>query len=116
MVFLKEFSEKVNFEKNQQTTKKLAKFPRRLRVKKATMSQEEANKSAVDPDKEILIGKIVIIFLPINLNMCCRCSKEPSHRDGSFEYPQHMFWMSNKENSFQYTLLIGGLNLQFVLG
>ena len=20
------------------------------------------------------------------------CSKEPSHRDGTFEYPQHMFW------------------------
>ena len=29
------------------------------------------------------------------------CSKEPSHRGSSFEYPQHMFWMKNKENSFQ---------------
>ena len=26
--------------------------------------------------------------------------KEPSHPDGSFEYPQHMFWMRNKENRF----------------
>ena len=24
-------------------------------------------------------------------------SKEPSHRDGSFEYPQHMFWLRNKK-------------------
>ena len=35
--------------------------------------------------------KIVIIFLPINLNMCFGCSKEPSHWDSSFEYSQHMF-------------------------
>ena len=28
--------------------------------------------------------KIVIIFLPIILNMCFRCS---------FEHPQHMFWL-----------------------
>ena len=36
----------------------------------------------IDPDKDINERKIVIIFLPINLNMC-------------FEYPQHMFWMRN---------------------
>ena len=41
--------------------------------------------------------------------MCFGCSKEPSHRDGSFEYPQHMFWTRNEENSFQYALLSGGL-------
>ena len=28
--------------------------------------------------------------------MCFGCSKEPSHRDGSFEYPQHMFWLRKK--------------------
>ena len=34
----------------------------------------------IGPDiKEILDGKILIIFLPINLNMCFGCSKEPSH-------------------------------------
>ena len=38
---------------------------------------------------------IVIIFLPINLNMCFGCSKELSH--GSFEYTQHMFWLRNKK-------------------
>ena len=50
--------------------------------------------------------KIVSIFLPLNLNMCFGCSKEPSHRDRSFEYPQHMFWMRNKENSFPLRTLI----------
>ena len=34
MVFLKEFFEKVDFEKNQQTTKKHEKLPRRQRVKR----------------------------------------------------------------------------------
>ena len=52
------------------------------------------------------LRKIVIIFLPLNLNMCFGCSKEPSHRDGSFEYPQHMFWMINEENSFPIHTLI----------
>ena len=32
--------------------------------------------------------------------MCFGCSKEPSHRGGSFEYPQHMFWLRNKKNNF----------------
>ena len=35
------------------------------------------------------------IFLSISLNICFGCSKEPSHWDGSFEYPQHMLWMGN---------------------
>ena len=47
--------------------------------------------------------KISIIFLPFNLNMCFGCSKEPSHWDGSFEYPQQMLWMRNKENNFANT-------------
>ena len=50
--------------------------------------------------------KIVIIFLSISLNMGFGCSKEPSHRDGSFEYPQHMFWLRNKENNLQLGTLI----------
>ena len=40
--------------------------------------------------------------------MCFGCSKEPSHRDGSFEYPQHMFWLRNKKNNFQLRTLIWG--------
>ena len=30
-------------------------------------------------------------------------------KHASFEYPQHMFWMRNKENRFQYALLSRGL-------
>ena len=60
----------------------------------------------IGPDKEFYLPKIAIIFLPINSNMCFGCSKEPSHRDGSFEYPQHMFWMRNKENNFPIHTLI----------
>ena len=55
--------------------------------------------------------KIAIIFLSISLNMCFGCSKEPSYRDGSFEYPQHMFWLRNKKNNFSYAFLSGGLFL-----
>ena len=33
--------------------------------------------------------KIVNIFLSINFNMCFGCSKELSHCDSYFEYPQH---------------------------
>ena len=43
---------------------------------------------------------MVNIFLPISFNTCFGCSKEPSRRDGSFEYPQHMFWLRNKKNNF----------------
>ena len=44
--------------------------------------------------------KNAIIFLSISLNMCFGCSKEPSHRDGSSEYPQHMFQLRNKKFKF----------------
>ena len=66
--------------------------------------------SSIDPDRKFCEPKIVIFFLPISLNMCFGCLKEPSHWDGSFEYPQHMFWMRNKENIFQYALLSEGLS------
>ena len=46
----------------------------------------------IGQDKEIYKRKIVIIFLPINLNMCFGCSKETSKWDGSFEYQQQLFW------------------------
>ena len=46
------------------------------------------------------IIKIVNIFLPISFNICLGCSKETSHRDGSFEYPRHMFWLRNKIITF----------------
>ena len=31
-----------------------------------------------------------------------RCSKELSHCEGSFEYPQYMFWLRNKKNIYNY--------------
>ena len=51
-------------------------------------------------DKQIFQSKIVNIFLPIILSICFGCLKEPSHRDGSFEYPQHMFRLRNKKIFF----------------
>ena len=47
------------------------------------------------------------IFLLISFNICFGCSKELSHRDGSFEYPQHMFWLRNKKNKFLVHLTKG---------
>ena len=44
----------------------------------------------------------------IQLNMCFECSKQPSHceSDGSFEHPQHMFWMRGKKKKiFNYSAL-----------
>ena len=65
------------------------------------------------------ICNIAIIFLSISLNMCFRSSidpsrrdgsepSHPSHRDGSFEYSQYMFWLKNKKNTFQLRILIWG--------
>ena len=45
--------------------------------------------------------------------MCFGSSKEPSHGDGSFEYPQHIFWLRNKKNNFQLcTLIMGPVSLE----
>ena len=46
--------------------------------------------------------------------MCFGCLKEPSHRDGSFEYPQHMFWLRNKKNNFQVRTFIWRSGFVFV--
>ena len=48
----------------------------------------------------------MIIFLSTSLIMCFVSSKELSHRDGSFEHPQHMFWLRNQNNNFQLRTLI----------
>ena len=37
------------------------------------------------------------IFFPTTFNISFGCSKELSHRDSSFEYPQHMFGLKNKK-------------------
>ena len=46
--------------------------------------------------KHIFLRKLVNNFLSSSFNICFGCSKELSHRDGSFEYPQHLFWLRNK--------------------
>ena len=39
--------------------------------------------------------------------ICFGCSKEPSQKDCSFEYTQHMFWLRNNKIIFIYTHLSG---------
>ena len=34
--------------------------------------------------------------------------KKMSHREGSFGYPKHMFWLRNKKNNFQLPTLMWG--------
>ena len=51
-------------------------------------------------DIKKILSKIVNNFLPIIFSICFGCSKELSHWDGSFEYPQHMFWLRNKKIIF----------------
>ena len=41
--------------------------------------------------------KIVNNFLPISFNICFGCSKEPSHREGSFEYSQHVLFEKSEK-------------------
>ena len=59
--------------------------------------------------------KIINIFLPINLNVCFGCSKEPSHCDSSFEYPQHMFWLRNKKVKFSLRTLKTKVLIQLMI-
>ena len=47
-------------------------------------------KAAGGPDKQKKLGEN--LKLPLFSYPLLGCSKEPSHRDGSFEYPQQMFW------------------------
>ena len=68
----------------------------------------------IEPVKKNYLREIAIIFLSISLNMCFRCSKEPSHWDCSFEYPQHVFWLRNKKNNFQLHTFIWGPDLTVV--
>ena len=39
-------------------------------------------------------------FLIHKFKQCFVCSKEQSQLDGSFEYPQPMFWFINKKINF----------------
>ena len=60
------------------------------------------------PVKQIFLALNCNYYLTHSLNICFGCPKEPSHRDGSFEYPQHMFWLRNKKYNFLLHTLIWG--------
>ena len=49
----------------------------------------------------------MIIFLSIKLNISFWVLKRTvsTHRDGSFEYQQHMFWLRNKKKNLVRTLI-----------
>ena len=55
--------------------------------KEASLFFERKGVGSIGPVKQFFKRKIAFILLPLNLNMC-------------FGYPQHMFWMRNKENGF----------------
>ena len=57
----------------------------------------------------IYVRKFTNIFLTISFIICYGCSIEPSRRDGSIEYPQHMFWLRNKKIIFNDELLSKGM-------
>ena len=58
----------------------------------------------------------LIIFLPNSFNICFGCSKVPSHWDGSFEYPQHVFWLRKKKINFSvHTLILVNFACLFVV-
>ena len=66
-------------------------------------------------DKQKFSAYNLYYFLPIILNIGFGCSKEPSHLDGSFEYPQHIFWLRNKKIVFCYAFFTKGLYIGLLL-
>ena len=48
---------------------------------------------------------LVNVYLAISFNICFGCSTEPSHWEGSFEYPQPMFWIRHKKMNFKWNKL-----------
>ena len=49
------------------------------------------------PGPQIRVRNWKLFFLFLNQNICCGYSEEPSHRDGSFEHPRHMFRLMDKK-------------------
>ena len=62
-------------------------------------------------DKQKNQHNIVNISLPINLSICFGCSKKPSRWEQSFDCPQHMFWLRNKNIIFLLHALIWTLQM-----
>ena len=55
--------------------------------------------TGLDKQKKISV-KLYIFSYPSILTYGFGCLKEPPNWDGSFEYPQHMFWLRNKKIKF----------------
>ena len=53
---------------------------------------------------------LLSINLPIIFKICFGYSKELSHCNGSFENPQHMFWLKIRKTFFNYVLLTEDLD------
>ena len=64
--------------------------------------------NSIGPVKQNYLAYYCDYFLIHRLKHVFWVLKEPSHRDISFEYPQHMFWLGNKKNNFQLRTLILG--------
>ena len=64
------------------------------------------NTYIIGTDKDSLCTLNCIDFLTHQFKHVFWCSKELSHLDGSFEYPQHKFWLRNKKNNVPARILI----------
>ena len=42
-------------------------------------------------------ARVMVIGVGSDLKYMFWYSKEPSHQKGSFEYPQHVFWLTNRK-------------------
>ena len=60
---------------------------------------ESLDGKVISPYRQKILVLNWNIFLSISLNICFGCSNKPSLLDGSFEYPQRMFWLINKKNN-----------------
>ena len=66
-----------------------------------TESAKECPRPAIigpDLKKKNRLSQNCEYFLSVILNYILGGQKEPSHRESSFEYPQHIFWLENNIN------------------
>ena len=61
---------------------------------------------SIGPVKQKIWAKNCNYFLTEQSKHMLWSLKKTSHWDGSFEYPQHMFWLRNKNNNIQLPTLI----------
>ena len=59
------------------------------------------NRLTIGPDRQQKSAYNCFNFLTHRIQHIFWCSKDPPHRESSFEYPQCMFCFRNKKNNFQ---------------